>query len=162
MPKIIDPRSNAECDMSEVMRMQGFFVVGRGFVPFLWNDRGVSRYHATIFEYLDGFYIVDHSMNGTWLKAPGRPDLLQVYNTMTKSKVAISHLEAKYAQKAGSVGCVKLDRETLQKYESDLTAFLAALREASQRENFAAFGAKLQDGMELYFGRKNAGYIFRV
>jgi hypothetical protein len=36
-------------------------------------DEGVSRYHATLFHCEGRFYLVDHSLNGTWLRLAEQP-----------------------------------------------------------------------------------------
>ena len=162
MPKISDPQSNQEQDISEGILKQGFFVIGRGALTFMTNDmRGVSRNHATIFEYFDGLYLIDHSKNGTWYMLPGQP-IAQVYNVITKSNMALSQCEAERAKKEGAPGRILPDRKSIEKYEEDVANFLVALRDTSQRENFAAFCPKLQDGTELYFGHKDHGYVFRT
>ncbi len=66
MPRIIDETHGTVTELALAERMH--WTLGRGGECDLQViDPGVSRFHATIFNFDQQFYILDHSLNGTHL-----------------------------------------------------------------------------------------------
>lgn len=69
MPMLVAEGIGPELDLSTHERLH--WTIGRGQgADLVFNDPGISRYHATVFRVDKRFVVIDHSFNGTHVCGP--------------------------------------------------------------------------------------------
>ncbi|GEM_PF-3832413 len=135
----------------------------------------VSRFHATIIHDESGFYLVDHSLNGTWFAKPSNDTpskkvidfiaqdsapSVRLASVLDFSHSGMFQEARRETQPQGNVRRdVTLDRSTYTTYVKDLKAFQKSLKNPKCRANCVSLGRKLEHDLRLGFGSSNCKYI---
>ena len=136
-------------------------------------SRETSRYHATIFRQGDDFYLLDHSLNGTFADPAGRLDPEGL--PTTRCETTLFHTVMNFEDNTPSVvqqvpprkpiaTGVHFDRSTDSNYFLDVAVLKESLTDAKRRNDWIKDGkaTKLTPGMVIAFGNRNDVYIVRA
>lgn len=73
MPSLVELESGSQLTLAPGQRLH--WILGRSKdCDLVFSDAGISRYHCTLFHFKNGFYLLDHSFNGTHLVYPANSD----------------------------------------------------------------------------------------
>ncbi|MBI3271858.1 MAG: FHA domain-containing protein [Planctomycetes bacterium] len=155
MIRLVNARTGGDYGLDPALDKMGFAVLGRLPCAGIMREGEISRFHATVLRHSGSYFLVDHSMNGTWRRVAGSPE-----SVVIKSGLWVAAAPVPAPCRVDQAASYEFDRKDDNSYQKSLAAFLKMLDQPTERQKLLDVGVRLEDGMMIEFGTHEL--VFRV